>query len=397
MSSSSMPRNPDQFKDRQALISNMRNNASFAHLFTSTPRQDELYAIENFIGSIQMPVGVAGPISFKLKRILETEQDPPERVLQDVLFPLATTEAALVASVNRGLKLLSTDAPSVLVEQKGITRAPVLTCQTALQASELKQWLFDHFTEIKMSAQTTSSHLTLTNLQAWIVGRRVYTRFSADPSEAMGMNMISIALDHAIKEIVMPVWGDRVEFSALSSNLCTDKKPNTVNTLLGRGWWAQAECILSAKEVERILHLPVAQLVSIHHQKNLVGSALAGSTAQNAHVANVAAALFLATGQDPAHVVEAAQSFTTMELIDGKLYASVTIPSLQLGTVGGGTKMLYAKDAIALCGVSSTEELAGVISIGALAGELSLLGSLGERTLASAHASLRASNTQQEL
>lgn len=112
---------------------------------------------------------------------------------------------------------------------------------------------------------------------------------------------------------------------------------------------------------------------------------MAGSMGFNAQMANVIAAVFLATGQDPGHIGEGSLGITTTEVVGQDLYVSVYLPDLMVGTVGGGTGLSTQQEALSILGVSDSNMLAQIIAASVLAGEISLLSSLGEGSLAKAH------------
>lgn len=337
---------------------------------------------ENLIGSVELPVGVAGPVL--------VHQANHSRKL---LLPLATTEGALVASVSRGCKALTeAGGVTVVARQKGMTRAPVFACQDGATALQLVDWIEKQQQKLVEIAESTSGHLRCMSYQSWVVGRQVFLRGTFDPDQAMGMNMVTIAMQAVADWIVSAVpreW--KVELVSLSSNMCTDKKVAAINRVLGRGYWVQAEAVLGAAVVKRVLKTSIGQLMRTHWAKNVVGSQLAGAAA-NMQVANVAAAMFAATGQDLAHVVDASQAMTTLEQYEsGKLYAAVTVFSLPLGVVGGGTWLPAQRQARLIIGQGKEPravELAGAIGVAMLAAELSGLAALSTHTLAAAHARL---------
>jgi len=208
------------------------------------------------------------------------------------------------------------------------------------------------------------------------------------------MNMATIATSEACDLVEAETEADLV---ALSGNLCSDKKPAAVNAVEGRGRSVTADVTLPRETVVERLDTTPASVAEINTRKNHVGSAKAGSLGFNAHVANAVAAMFLATGQDEAQVVEGANAITTAEVTaDGDLYVSVSIASLEVGTVGGGTRLPTQAEGLDVLGVrgggdpagANADALAEAIATGALAGELSLLAALGSRHLSSAHADL---------
>lgn len=331
---------------------------------------------ENLIGSVSLPVGFAGPISIE-----------GDVGLTDMYIPLATTEGTLVASTNRGLKLLRSGRVTSHVRQKGVTRGPALACRNASEAHTLLSWLESRSDWIKEITEKTSGHFKLLDWTGWVAGRTVFLRLRGNPDEAMGMNMITIATDALLKAIVLdsPV---KITRSVVSANVCVDKKPAASTALFGRGWWCQVDTIISSEAIAKVLHVSTQALWETYWQKNQLGSQHAFLLGNNSQVANVAAAFFLATGQDPAHVVEASHASLVIEPEGDGLFVSLTIPALLLGTIGGGTwfpaqvaaRSLIAKDSV------SSKMLAVAVTTAALGAELSLLGALAKGELAKAHA-----------
>jgi len=372
----------DALCERQNLISSGKLK-KFEDLFYIKQLPIQQIAVkncENLIGSISLPVGCAGPALFEF-----------ESISHEVYIPLATTEGALVASINRGLKAIRlAHNGKVLIEKKGISRAPVFRCLSGSHASEFLQWINNHEQHIKKIAELTSSHVKYLSHHSFIRGRHIYVRFSFDTDEAMGMNMATIA-SQAISEYCCTHFPN-IQLIALSSNVCTDKKDSMLNMLLGRGFWTQAECVISAQILQDTLKTNAQHMVQTHIQKNLVGSNIAGSFSQNAQVANVLAALYLATGQDPAHVVDGSRAMLSMEILeDQSLYVGLTLPSIIVGTIGGGTYLPAQTQARKIIGDGneiSSKLLAAVAGMTSLAGEISLLASLTEGTLSKAHQKL---------
>ena len=340
--------------------------------------------IENMIGTVQVPVGVVGPVSINGGALDD------ERYL-----PLATTEGALLASVNRGCSVINrAGGATARVTKAGMTRAPVFRVADVAEGLALVEWVRDHGAALQEAAESTTNHGELQDVTPYVVGNNVYLRFQYDTKDAMGMNMITIATREACELIEAETTASLV---ALSGNLCTDKKPAAINAVEGRGRSVTADVVVPREVVESKLHTTPDAIAEINTRKNLIGSAKAGSFGFNAHVANPVAAMFLATGQDEAQVVEGANAITTAEVTDdGDLYFSVSLASLEVGTVGGGTKLPTQSEALDILGVrgggdpagSNADALAEAIAVGSLAGELSLLAALGSRHLSSAHESL---------
>ncbi len=372
----------EQVKARQEYIEKHSSpDANYKDLFSYSfdIQQVARKNCENIIGSVEVPVGVAGPLPVKFNDWQA-----------ELNIPLATTEGALVASVNRGCKALrQSGITQVMVEQRGMTRTPVFECPSGIEAKRFLDWFEAHIPKIKEIAEKTSSHLHWLGYYAWIRGRHVYIRFAFDTEEAMGMNMVTIALQAALEEAL--TRHPEIKLVSLTSNVCTDKKDSVINSLLGRGYWVQAESVLPNKVVESVLKTSVDKLKKVHIQKNLVGSNIAGSFSQNAHVANVLAGIYLATGQDLAHVVEGSKAFLSLESEGKDLYAALTLPNINVGVVGGGTTIAQQKQAQLMMGSGqplSAKQLAAAVGAASLAGELSLLAALAEQKLACSHAKL---------
>ncbi|MFC7239582.1 hydroxymethylglutaryl-CoA reductase (NADPH) [Saliphagus sp. GCM10025317] len=345
-------------------------------------------AIENMIGAAQVPMGVAGPVTVD-----------GGAASGQYRLPLATTEGALLASVNRGLSVIeSAGGASARVTKNGMTRAPVFRVEGVVEAAETVEWVGENLEALREAAESTTSHGELLDVEPYVVGDSVYLRFAYDTKDAMGMNMVTIATDEACSVVEAETPASLV---AVSGNLCSDKKPAAINAVEGRGRSVTADVVIPGEVVEERLHTTADAIAEANTRKNLIGSAKAGSLGFNAHAANVVGAAFLATGQDEAQVVEGANAITTMDARPNEegaadLYASVSLASLEVGTVGGGTKLPTQSEALDVLGLrgggdpagSNADALAEVIAVGALAGELSLLAALASRHLASAHADL---------
>ncbi len=342
--------------------------------------------IENMIGAVQIPLGVAGPLKIN-----------GEFAIGDFYLPLATTEGALVASVNRGCSAIcSSGGANVRIFQDVMTRAPVFKLDGVVQAKAFTDWVRrpGTFAQMKEKAEGTTRFGKLLAVEPYVTGDTVYLRFVFDTKDAMGMNMVTIATE-AITHFIQDEFG-AIPIS-LSGNMCIDKKPAAINTILGRGKTVIADTIIPEKIVEEKLKCKPKTMEDVNYRKNLLGSARAGALGFNAHAANIVAALFLACGQDAAHVVEGSTTITTMEVIkDGDLYCSVTMPALPVGTVGGGTGLGTQKDCLKLMGVqgpgkiagSNSKKLAEIIAAGVLAGEIALIAAQAAGHLARAHVEL---------
>jgi hydroxymethylglutaryl-CoA reductase (NADPH) len=338
---------------------------------------------ENMIGAVQVPVGVAGPLAVR-----------GEYAAGEYWLPLATTEGALIASVNRGCRAVTAaGGAEVRIFRDGMTRAPVFATRSAAHARDVVRWVETNTERLRIAAEATTSHGKMLNIVPFVAGTSVYLRIEFDTKDAMGMNMVTIASEK-IAEVIEEATG--AHLVALSGNLCTDKKPAAVNGILGRGKTVVAGVFLADDLIAEVFKTTTATLAEVNYRKNLVGSARAGSLGFNAHAANIIAAMFIACGQDPAHVVEGSSTMTTVDPVEGGCYVSVTIPALQVGTVGGGTGVDTQAECLSLLGVAGggdppgthARAFAEIVAAGVLAGELNLLGALAAGHLARAHKSL---------
>ncbi|PIU36403.1 3-hydroxy-3-methylglutaryl-CoA reductase [Candidatus Roizmanbacteria bacterium CG06_land_8_20_14_3_00_34_14] len=332
---------------------------------------------ENLIGSTTLPLGVAG--SLKIQN--------SEFKIQNYFIPLATTEGALVASVSRGCKAINLSGGSTsYVEEVGVTRGPVFVTSGLKESFEFKKWLDDNFNLLKVEAEKTSSHLKLKKLGTRIAGNYVYIRFYFATGNAMGMNMVTIATDSISRLVELET---KVKCIALSGNFCIDKKPAWLNFISGRGKRVWSEVILKKEIVTDVLKTTPEKFFEVWLSKCMIGSAMSGSLGFNAHFANIVSAFYGATGQDLAHIVEGSIGMTITKVLEnGDLSVSVYLPSVMLGTVGGGTKLKIKQEALSIIGAKNSVELAEVLGGAVLAGEISLLSSLAEGTLSCAHSKL---------
>uniref|UniRef100_A0A8C8MA99 3-hydroxy-3-methylglutaryl coenzyme A reductase n=1 Tax=Oncorhynchus tshawytscha TaxID=74940 RepID=A0A8C8MA99_ONCTS len=339
---------------------------------------------ENVIGYMPVPVGVAGPL------LLDGKQ---------FHVPMATTEGCLVASTNRGCRAIALSGGcSSRVLADGMTRGPVVRLPSACRAVEVKTWLetTEGFRTIKDAFDHTSRFARLDKLLVGLAGRNLYIRFQSHTGDAMGMNMLSKGTEQAVSRLQQHF--PELQVLAVSGNYCTDKKPSAMNWILGRGKSAVCEVTVPARVVREVLKTSTTALVELNINKNLVGSAMAGSIGGfNAHAANIVAAIYIACGQDPAQTVGSSNCITLMEQVgpEGEdLYISCTMPSIELGTVGGGTNLAPQQSCLQMLGVQgasltgpgdNARQLASVVCATVLAGELSLMSALAAGHLVQSH------------
>lgn len=338
---------------------------------------------ENVIGYVPIPVGIAGPL----------------RINGELYYvPMATTEGCLVASTNRGSRALMKCGVTSRIVADGMTRGPVVRFPNVARSSEAMSWMQQpqNFQEMKDSFDQTSRFARLTRIHVRIAGRHLFVRFVAKTGDAMGMNMLSKGTEKSL-QTVQAHFPD-MEILSLSGNFCTDKKPAAVNWIEGRGKSVVCEAIVPADVVTSVLKTTVHALVDVNITKNMIGSAVAGSVGGfNAHAANIVTAIYIATGQDPAQNVGSSNCMTLMEPWDENgedLYVSCTMPSIEIGTIGGGTGLPAqgaCLDILGVKGAHATEpgenasKLARIVCATVLAGELSLIAALAAGHLVKSH------------
>jgi hydroxymethylglutaryl-CoA reductase (NADPH) len=321
--------------------------------------------IENFTGVAQVPIGLAGPLRIE-----------GEHARGDHYVPLATTEGTLVASYNRGMRLLS-EAGGVrtTVVADHMQRAPVFVMRDARAARALGAWVEQHHADIAAQAATTTSVGRLLEIEQYQVGPLLYLRFDYATGDAAGQNMVGRATAAACEWLVAQQPVEGMERYQLSGAIDTDKKHSAINVLQGRGKRVVAEATLPADLLARHMRVTPQQLFAAR-QVSQTGSFMVQSALNGAHAANGLAALFIATGQDVANVAESHAGIVYATLLDsGDYYWSITLPALVVATVGGGTALATQQECLRMLGCAGPGRalaLAEICDAVVLAGEISL-------------------------
>ncbi len=333
--------------------------------------------IENCIGAVRVPVGVAGPL--RVNGLFAQG---------DYLVPLATTEAALVASCARGCGLITAaGGASAAVLGEAVGRAPAFLFDSLAEAGQFVAWVTGAADELAKVAEATTRHGRLIDLKVAIEGNHVYLLLEYVTGDAAGQNMVTIATEAVCRAIVetCPIT-PKTWF--VEANMSGDKKASAQSFITLRGRKATAEVTLPPDLVRRVLHVEPDRLVECW-RIGLLGAVMSGTVGAQAHFANPLAALFIATGQDAACVAEAAVGVTRFELTEaGGVYATVTQPNLIVGTVGGGTRLpsqAACLDLMGLKGTGKAQALAEVAAALCLAAELSIIGAMAAGHFTSAH------------
>jgi len=333
--------------------------------------------IENFIGTVKVPVGLAGPL-----RVNGVHAN------RDYYVPLATTEAALVASYSRGAQVVTeAGGCSAVVLNEGVTRAPAFVFDSLPAAAAFASWASEQMETFRELAAATTRYGRLVDMMVTVEGNHVHLGFEFTTGDASGQNMVTIATDAICRHIDVhaPV---RPQRWFIEANLSGDKKATTHSFMSVRGKKVSAEVLVPGDVVAARLHTTTAAMVD-YWRISTLGGVMSGSIGVQGHYANGLAALFIACGQDAACVAEAAVGVTRMEPRDGgALYAAVTLPNLIVGTVGGGTALPSQHaclEVLGLVGAGQARAFAEVAAAVALAGELSIVAAITAGHFAAAH------------
>jgi len=320
--------------------------------------------IEHFTGVAQIPIGLAGPIKVN-----------GEYAQGEFYVPMATTEGTLVASYNRGMKIINLAGgvkTTILVDQ--IQRAPLFVFENAKLARDFGEWVTANFEKIKEKAETTTSIGKLLNIEQYTMSKMRWLRFNFYTGDAAGQNMVTKATREACQWILAQNLPGLEHFT-LAANFDTDKKHSQLNTLMSRGKRVVAEITIPSKLLEENMGVSAKKMIK-QRSLSTLGAYQSGSVNTGSHSANGITAIFIATGQDVANVAESSAGYVFNEIMDnGDYYFSFTIPALIVATYGGGTGLATQKECLEMMGCSGSgkvKKFAEIIAATVLAGELSL-------------------------
>ncbi len=319
--------------------------------------------VENFTGVAQVPIGLAGPLHVD-----------GEHAKGGFYVPLATTEGTLVASYNRGMRLLGEcGGVRATVVDDHMQRAPAFIFEHALQAREFGRWVDEHLDEIRKAAEATTRSGKLTYIGQHQIGNLRYLRVNYTTGDAAGQNMTGKATLAACQWI-RDNHPDHPRF-VLSGAIDTDKKHSQINMLMTRGKRVVAEAVVKDKVLQRVMGVRTRDLFE-YRQIGMVGAFMSGAAYNGAHAANGLTAIFIATGQDVANVSESHAGVTYTQLLEnGDYYWSTTLTSLIVATYGGGTGLPTQRECLELLGcygAGKVHKLAEICAATVLAGDVSL-------------------------
>lgn len=336
--------------------------------------------VENFIGTVKVPVGLAGPLRVR-----------GVHARGDFYIPLATTEAALVASYSRGAQVLTeAGGCTAAVINEGVGRSPAFVFADMVEAGRFVLWVTREVDSIRREAEATTQHGRLVNMGLTVDANTVYMLLEFTTGDAAGQNMVTIATEAACRWIAAhsPV---RPRRWFVEANMSGDKKASAQSFQGVRGRKVTAEALLPADVVRRRLRCDV-RCIADYYRVSSVGGVLSGNIGIQGHYANGLAALFIACGQDAACVAEAAVGVSRLEESeDGSLHATVTLPNLIVGTVGGGTGLPSQQACLGILGLAGpghANAFAEVAAAVVLAGEVSIVAALAAGEFTRAHRKL---------
>ncbi|MBD3246685.1 MAG: 3-hydroxy-3-methylglutaryl-CoA reductase [Candidatus Omnitrophica bacterium] len=341
--------------------------------------------IESYIGQSVLPLGVVGPLRVN-----------GLNAHGDFYVPMAATEGALVASHNRGAKIIGAcGGARVACLTERVSRAPGFVFKDFIEAGRFIAWCVEHFAQLHKVVKTKTRHGKLEDVSTTLEGNHVFLRFEFTTGEASGQNMVTVATQ-AICEYLVSRSPVKPRHWFVESNMSGDKKATAMSYLYVRGKKVTAEVSIPENVVRRMLHTD-ARMVLEYWKMSFVGGVQSGSIGVQGHYANGLAGLFIACGQDVACVSEASVGITRVDVTDdGALYFAVSLPNLIVGTVGGGTGLPTQKECLRMLGCEgpgSARKFAEICAVTVLAGEISIMGALAAGEFAAAHAAYRRRKT----
>lgn len=334
--------------------------------------------VEHFTGVAQVPIGLAGPLLVN-----------GEHAKGEFYVPMATTEGTLVASYNRGMKLLKlAGGVQTTVVKESMQRAPVFMFASAREARDFSHWLREQEPAVKAAAETTTRTGKLVEIEIYLAGRFCFTRFDYTTGDAAGQNMTGKATWAAAEWIKANYTAADLDYT-LEANLATDKKHSQINNLQTRGRRVIAEALIPDAALREVMKTTSAALYRRRQISGQLGAWLSGSVNNGAHSANGITAMFIATGQDAANVAESHAAHAYVELREnGDYYYSITMPSIICATYGGGTGLATQRECLELMGCYGSGKvlkLCEIIGATVVAGELSLGSAIVADEWVSAH------------
>ncbi len=336
-------------------------------------------SIEGFLGFAQVPLGVAGPVKIR-----------GAAAQGDFFVPFATSEGTLVASFQHAFNAMNrSGGVSACCGDERVSRAPCFEFASLAQAHAFACWLPQQLPLLQETTASTSRYCRLLDLQVSVIANTAYVLFGFSTGDAAGQNMVTLATQAICERLLCDMPQTPVSWLT-ESMVSGDKRASPMAFRATRGRNASAELVLQPKQLSRYWRTDAESMERAWRQA-VNGAAQTGTVGLQGNVANALAAIFIACGQDAACVAEATTALTRVERTrTGELYASVTLPNLIVGTVGGGTYLPTARECLSMLGCNGAgyaRKFAEICAVAALAGELALVGAMASGQFAQAHAS----------
>lgn len=369
----------DEYWDRLSANTGRADREAIADPLTMAAPEQYNTNIENFIGTVKLPVGIIGPLRIN-----------GLNAHGDFHVPMATTEAALVASYARGAYAATKSGGiSTAILYEGVIRTPAFVLENLLNAGLFVEWVVNAIDALKAAAESTTRHGKLISVEPVIDNNVVFLICRYTTGDAAGQNMVTIATNALCEDIVArcPV---ALKAWYIEGNFSGDKKASFLGLVTGRGRKVSASVTLKANVVQRTLGTTVQAMLDYGQVANL-GAHLSGQLGAQAHYANGLAAVYIATGQDAACVAESAIGITRMEARGDDLFCSVTMPNILVGSVGGGTSLPSQSaglNILGLKGAGNGAALAEVVAATCLCGEISIVAAIAAGHFTRAHENL---------
>jgi hydroxymethylglutaryl-CoA reductase (NADPH) len=360
---------------RRAWLSHNTGQTLAAVAETAFAAEETRGSIENLVGAAQVPLGIGGPIRVNGQHA-------------DGLFyvPFATTEGTLVTTYQYGMRAITeAGGADTRVVGDALDITPCFVVAGTAEALALADWLTDHFEELAEEAAQTTTHGRMVEVRPHVFGRRVFAQFVFATGDAMGLNMVNLAVDRICRRVIEATSCERYY---LRCNYSSDKKPAAINLFRPYGKEVLVDVTLPAGVVEAHLGVSTQELCDFAAAGRL-GTMQAGALGANAHFANGLAAIYIACGQDVAQIVNASIGFLDFEQVgDGDLYVAARLPSLVVATVGGGTKLPTQRECLTLLGCTgdgTARKFAEIVAATLVAGELAICAALANGRFIEAH------------
>ncbi len=332
--------------------------------------------IENFTGVAQIPLGFAGPLLVN-----------GEHAKGEFLIPMCTSEGTLVASYNRGMKLINMcGGVKVTVIEDRMQRSPAFAFDSAREGRDFMLWIDAHMNEIRQRAESASKVAKLLSIDRYMASRLVYLRFNYFTGDAAGQNMVSMCTYTACNWILSQM--DTVRHFYMDGNISTDKKASFINNLTTRGKRVIGEIRIPREVMIQHMRVDPVTLDYLCRACQL-GAFMGGAVSNGLHAANALAAIFMATGQDVANVSESSSGMVCTEVTpEGDFYGSLTLPALIVATYGGGTGLPTQREcleSLGCYGQGKALKFAEIVTAAATAGEISLAGAIASLDWVTSH------------